>query len=244
MSLKVFFLFFLLLSTTKCSSEESSFIQFLKGFIQNHLPNEILVNMIEYLRKRNKHDFPDNFQKNQAAFKNHLPTIKRNGGYIEQQSKFSDMSYGLKPLSYNGCGLIATYNVIFHLTGSYDIDFPTIIKAFENDGIILNGYFGTSMVAIQDYFKKKGYKVTGSSKNEDFNNIGNQYNACIITVFNDVNDITDGMHFIAVTKKDGKYTVHNNGYNSSSVVYTSIDDVMKRINSGKAKGLYIVGVSK
>ena len=88
------------------------------------------------------------------------------------------------------------------------------------------------MVAIQDYFKKKGYKVTGSSKNEDFNNIGNQYDACIITVFNDINDITDGMHFIAVTKKDGKYTVHNNGYNSSSVVYTSIDDVMKRIIYG------------
>ncbi len=243
MSIKVFFLFFLLLSSTKCS-EESSLMQFLKGFIQNHLPNSVLVDMIEVLRKRNKKNFPDNFQKNQEAFKNHLPTIKRNGGYIEDQSKYSDMAYGAKQLSYNGCGLIATYNVIFHLTGSYDIDFPTIIKTFENDGIILNGYFGTSMVAIRDYFNKKGYKATGSSKNEDFNSIGNQYDACIITVYNDINDITNGMHFIAVTKKGGKYTVHNNGSNSSSVAYTSIDDVMKRINSGKAKGVYIVGVSK
>ena len=243
MSIKVFFLFFLLLSSTKCS-EESSFMQFLKGFIQNHLPNYVLVDMIELLRKRNKKNFPDNFQKNQEAFKNHLPTIKRNGGYIEDQSKYSDMAYGAKQLSYNGCGLIATYNVIFHLTGSYDIDFPTIVKTFENDGIILNGYFGTSMVAIRDYFNKKGYRATGSSKNEDFNSIGNQYDACIITVYNDINDITNGMHFIAVTKKNGKYTVHNNGSNSSSVVYTSIDDVMKRINSGKAKGVYIVGVSK
>ena len=243
MSLKVFFLFFLLLSSTKCS-EESALMKFLKGFIQNNLPNSVLIDMIELLRKRNSHNFPDNFQKNKEAFKNHLPTIKRNRGYIEDQSKYSDMSYGVKPLSYNGCGLIATYNVIFHLTNSYEIDFPTIIKTFENDGIILNGYFGTSMVAIRDYFNKKGYKATGSSNNDEFNKIGNEHDACIITVYNDIDDITNGMHFIAVTKKDGKYTVHNNGYNSNSVVYTSIDDVMKRINSGKAKGVYIVGVSK
>ena len=40
------------------------------------------------------------------------------------------MSYGSQPLSEEGSGLIAIYNVIYHFTNKLDIDFPSIIKAF------------------------------------------------------------------------------------------------------------------
>ena len=147
------------------------------------------------------------------------------------------------PLSQNGCGVIATYNVLYHLTKNETIDFPSIIRDLENDGIILNGAFGTSMIAIQDYFNKLGFKVTGSSKVEDFGRIGFLNDATILTVFNNVDDITDAMHYMAITKKDGIYKVHNNGARDGAIKYLSVDDVLKRINSGKAKGVYLIGIS-
>ena len=120
------------------------------------------------------------------------------------------MQYGQLPLSNNGCGLIATYNVLFDLTKNENIDFPAIIKDLESDGIILNGAFGTSMVAIKDYFEKNGFKAIGSCKVEEFNKIGEEYDAMILTVYNNLDDITGGMHFMAITKQNGVYKVHNN----------------------------------
>ena len=49
---------------------------------------------------------------------------------------------------------------------------------------------------------------------------------------------------MAITKENGKYYVHNNGINSSSIAYNSITDVLNRINRGKAKNIYLTGVYK
>ena len=241
--MKILFLLYIIIFSSKCS-DESSFIEMLKGFIQNNISNDFLIKVIEIIRHRNKHDFPDNFAKNQEAFKSHTYTIRRNKGYIEDQNSYTDMQYGIKPISDNGCGLIATYNVIFHITNKLDIDFPSIIKALENDGIILSGVFGTSMVAIDDYLKGQGYRTWSSSKKEDFDKIGQATEASILTVFNSVDDITRGMHFMAITKTNGQFYVHNNGNNSSKTAYNSITDVLNRINGGKAKEVYLTGVYK
>ncbi len=241
MSPKFLFIFFIVLfSYSKC--DESDLVKYLKSFIQKNLPNEIFIHVVEIFRNQ-EHTFPDNYEKNKIAFENHKPKIRANKGYIEDQSNYGDMQYGQLPLSNNGCGLIATYNVLFDLTKNENIDFPAIIKDLESDGIILNGAFGTSMVAIKDYFEKNGFKAIGSCKVEEFNKIGEEYDAMILTVYNNLDDITGGMHFMAITKQNGVYKVHNNGSRDGSKSYTSIDDVLKKINSGKAKGVYLTGVS-
>ena len=241
MSTKFIFLFFLIIFSS-AKSDNTSLINYLKGFIQNYIDNDLLIKVIEFFRQR-PHNFPDNFEKNNLAFQSHIKKIKSNDGYIEDQRNYNDMAYGNLPLSQNGCGVIATYNVLYHLTKNEAIDFPSIIRDLENDGIILNGAFGTSMIAIQDYFNKLGFKVTGSSKVEDFGRIGFLNDATILTVFNNVDDITDAMHYMAITKKDGIYKVHNNGARDGAIKYLSVDDVLKRINSGKAKGVYLIGIS-
>lgn len=240
---KFFFLFFIIIFSSKCQ-DEKSFLDLLKSYIQSHVSNESLLSLIELVRHRNSHNFPDNYETNKAAFKNHINTIKHNKGYIEDQGSYSDMKYGIKKVSESGCGIIATYNVIYHITKKENIDFPSIIKAYENDGIILRGMFGTSMKAVDDYLKKQGYRTKSSSKKEDYDGIGQNYDAFVLTIYNSVDDITQGMHFIAITKTNGKYYVHNNGRNSSTVAYTSISDVLKRINGGKAKDVYLTGVKK
>ena len=242
MSNKFLFLFFIILfSSSKCGDKD--LLDYLKSFIQKNVPNGLLVRIVEILRQRD-HQFPDNYEKNKLAFENHKPMIKLNKGYIEDQKNYHDMQYGQIPLSQNGCGVISTYNVLFHLTNNDNIDFPGIIRDLENDGIILNGAFGTSMVAIRDYFLKNGFKAPGSCKVEEFNKIGEEHDATILTIYNNADDITAAMHFIAITKKDGIYKVHNNGARDGAINYTSLDDVLKRINNGKAKGVYLTGVSK
>lgn len=67
---------------------------------------------------------------------------------------------------------IATYNVLYHLTGNNNIDYPSIIDSYEKDGIVLDGLLGTSAKAIEEYFIKNGFKTMSSTKEEDFDKIG------------------------------------------------------------------------
>lgn len=238
---KFFFLFFIIVFSSKCQ-DESALLELIKSYIQNHVSNDVLINLIEIIRFKNKHNFPDNYNTNKKAFANHKNAITRTHGYIEDQSNYKDMQYGIRPLSTSGCGLIAIYNVLYHITQDSNIDFPSIIKSLEDDGIILRGYFGTSMVAVDDYLRKRGYNTRSSSQKKDFDKIGQESEACVLTVYNSVDDIFQGMHFMAITKKNGKYYVHNNGgYN---IAYTSITDALGKINGGKAKEIYLTGVSK
>ena len=243
MQIKSLLILSLILFTTKCD-DESSLIALLKKFLQNYVDNDVIIKFIEFLRAKESHNFPDHLAQNKQAFKNHLSAIKGYKGFIEDQGNYRDMAYGIKTLNENGCGLIATYNVIFALTNNWNIDFPSIIAHFEKDGILLKGVFGTSIKAIGDYFKQNGYKVMSSTKKAEYDNIGNQMSAMILMIFNNIDDITDAMHFISITKSNGKYYVHNNGNRSWSVAYNSITDVLARINSGKAKDVMLLGISK
>ena len=242
MSTKVFLLFFIIIFSTKCD-EDSALIQKLKSFLQNHVDNALLLKFFEFLRQLKQKEFPDHLAKNKAAFPNHLTTIKNNKGYIEDQRNYKDMFYGVSPFSDNGCELISIYNVLNYF-GVQNIDLPGIIEKNEKDGMILSGAFGTSPIAIEDYFKTNGYKTMSSSQKKDYENIANSSDALILTMYNDIKDITAQIHTVAITKNKFKYYVHNNGANSASVGYTSITALLTKINSGKAKDIFLIGVSK
>ena len=241
--LKIIFLICVLIFSSDCS-DQSSFLSYLNRFNQDSITNEYLLFIIEGMRRRNNHRLPDNFAKNKAAFKNHAATIRKNKGFIEDQQNYNDMSFGTKSLSYNGCGVIAIYNVLYHLTKRDDINFAQIIRDLEYDGILLGGIFGTSMKAVDDYFKKLGFRTKSSSKVRDYDRIGRETDASILTIFNNAYNIFQGMHFIAITKEHGKYYIHNNGEYASKIAYNSITDVLYRINSGRAKNVYLTGVYK
>ena len=243
MSLKIFFLLLLLLSSSQCISKEE-IIAKLKGFIQNNVSNEIVINFLEILRIYVKKDFPSHLAQNREAFKNHLAKIKANKGLIEDQGNYKDMTYGLLPLSDNGCELIAIYNALYDLTKKNDIDFPLIIDMHEKDGILLSGLFGTSMRAIEEYFVKNGFKTRSSSKKENYENIAKESDVLILTMYNNIYDITAQIHTIAITKANGKYYVHNNSSNPPSIGYNSITDVLNKLNNGHAKDIFLIGINK
>ena len=245
MSMKVFLLALLLL-TSNCSLIDE-IIKTIKRFLQNNVDNEVIVQFMEIFRNSNKKLYPSHLAKNTEAFKNHINAIKANKGYIEDQKNYTDMSYGMLPLSNNGCGTIATYNVLYHLTGNNNIDYASIVDSYENDGIVLYGLLGTSAIAFEEYFKKNRFKTMSSSKEEDFDKIGYETDASVVLVYNDRDDIFDSIHYMAITKKDGKFYFHNLHKSEgipSNIGYDSISDGVSKINNGKSKGIFLVGVSK
>ena len=241
MSMKAFLLVLLLL-TTNCSIDD--IIKKMKSFLQNKVNNEIIVQFMEIFRK-NKKQFPSHLAENTEAFKNHLNTIKANKGYIEDQKNYSDMSYGLLHISNSGCGAIATYNVLYHLTGNNNIDFASIVDIYENDGIVLYGFLGTSAIAIENFFKEKGFETMSSTKEENFDKIGYETDASIVLAYNDRDNILDSIHYMAITKADGKFyfhNLHNSGGIPSNIGYNSISEGIGKINNEKSKGIFLVGV--
>lgn len=78
---------------------------------------------------------------------------------------------------------------------------------------------GTSPMAIVDYFENYTYfdvKYTTSTKAEDIQKIAKDCDTFIVEIYNDGDDITDGMHYVNIEKKEYengevKYIVHNAG---------------------------------
>ena len=238
----VLFTFLLLLSSSYCIDFDA-LIKKLKSYLQNNVDNDVFLDFMEPLRKGYKKTFLDHFAKNKKAFPNHSQTIKRNKRFIEEQGNYGDIINGLMSFSGNGCELIAIYNALYELTKQESINLPEIIDMHEKDGIILQGLFWTSPKAIEEYFIKNGFKTQSSSKKVNYENIDN-WSDLILTIYNNIDDITDQVHTIYITKKLGKYYVHNNGTNSAYVAYDSISDVLSKINGWRAKDIFLIGINK
>jgi len=218
---------------------------YFNSFIQQKISNNIIISIIYILEGVSQHkNYEDNLELNTKNFENHLETIKNNGGYIEDQSNYGDMNYGKKTIAYSGCGIIATYNVIYFLTKDENINFPKMIQAFEKEGIIIDGLLGTSPHSIEIYLKSNGYNTINSCNKEEYDNIGENYNAFIMIIYNNKFAIMEGLHFIAITKENGYFHVHNNGYNSHKIDYNSISELLEKIDDGMAKEIFLIAIKK
>ena len=67
--MKIIFLFYMIISSSKCLFDKDKFEELAKKYFQYFVSNRELVNKIEIFRYQIKHDFPDNFEKNKEAFK-------------------------------------------------------------------------------------------------------------------------------------------------------------------------------
>jgi len=224
--------------------EKAENISFFKSFIPQRISNDAVLSFFEFLRKLQFQKYPANFEKNVKNFENHLQEIEEDHGYIENQHNYDDMYYGNKTISYCGCEIIATYNAIYDLTGTHTITFPEMIKSFEENGIVLGGQFGTTPRSIEEYLNKQGFKTVSSTKINEYDKIGEISDALILVKYNDKYNIMNMVHTVNITKKGGKFFVHNNGKNCHLVGYGSITDLLEKIDDGKAKDIFLIGIFK
>ena len=169
----------------------------------------------------------------------HKTTLTENNGFIEDQENYRDMYYGKYEISHNGSGPIAVFNLFYLLTKRTDLDLSIFIQILEKNGIVLDGMC-TSMIAIAKYFKDLGYVPLSSSNLYDFNKIGRETYASILSVYNpNIYYWSNAIRFWAISKENGKYYVHNNEDGSPKIAYDSITDILQKTGM---KYIYLTGV--
>lgn len=140
---------------------------------------------------------------------------------------------------YNGCGWIATYNALL-LMGKR-VKPSSIIKWYEsNNGLILNGLFGTNPLSIAKYFRnqwkytvKTGYcNLSKASSVETLSELIKKGKSAVLTFgWADLTDIDVGAHNIAV-----KYDVNKKkfaAYNLGKQIqyYSDLQSLLKAADS-------------
>ena len=82
------------------------------------------------------------------------------GKYIIRQSPIKKVFFGAKPLSYNGCGIIALHNILLCL--GKEKSFSQIILENEKNALLW-GLFGLSPMGLKRYLLSNGFAVTEKS---------------------------------------------------------------------------------
>ena len=159
----------------------------------------------------------------------------------------------------SGCGIFAVYNALSFLTdqSAPPPDLPGLIRIFESNGMVLNGYGGTAPGAIRKYLSREGIPNKATSNARKFDSLAAESRCLILTLFNDRNDIRRQMHTICVTKQEAadpsepvpgspriSYTAHNVSGNGTVVgPYPTFPELMKHMNGGKSKIFFMIGIN-
>ena len=240
--LNIFIISILLTFTVEIDIEAVK--DYLKAFLQKKVSNKLILAAIKSIRSLTPAKYPGNLEHNIEHFPRHLTQIQRYKGFIENQDNYYDLKYGRKTIDFSGCEVIAEYNALYDFTGNENIDFPAMIDYFEKNGILLYGNLGTAPQSVEEYFNELGFKTLSSFKREEYANIEKNYDTFILTKFNDIEDITQCIHTVCITKKDGKLYVHNNSYYGHNIQYNSIEDILNRIEGGQSKDIVLLGIKK
>ena len=233
--------------------------KFLVSFIPRHVSNWVLLRVYQMLtvtpisqKTREK-----NYNTNVVQLSNtdwEFWTVP--SAYIENQSEWDKIMFGTGShhnMRWSGCEIIATFNVLKALTGTGSREsMAMLICEYEKYGSALRGEFGVSPRAIETYFKKHGFLVTTTYRNDEqsLDMVDRKSQALIATVYNDANDITKQVHTICITKDVGNgYVLHNtyrkdkNSVYIASVPYATLSEAVSHISRYEAKLIYLIGIA-
>lgn len=132
--------------------------------------------------------------------------------------------YGLFPMSYNGCEIIAVYNLRLMLGCRAEL--CDIAKEIYPYGSMLCGLFGTDPCELKRYFKENNLPVHMIKDYYFFKKVFAHKKYGILAFWNG-ETIFKGLHTVAVenTAKGLKVYNHSNK-RVDPVIYNSIDDYM------------------
>lgn len=199
------------------------------------------------------------YEVNKQAWEKYKEDYMTESMYIEQQSGLTGLQYGTAngfeewlffgdeemTAAKNTCEVIAVYNALSYLEdGNPQVDFPDLLRDFSNDGIVLNGVWGTSPTSLQEYIDDLGYDTKmfyDDDINEStLNTTEKRYDTYILTAYNEAGDITKGVHTVSITcEEDGKYYIRNNG---DATPYASLYDAVTGFNSGKGDAISVIAI--
>ncbi|MDO4490673.1 MAG: hypothetical protein Q4B85_06385 [Lachnospiraceae bacterium] len=217
--------------------------EFLRSFIPRFVDDRVLLwfyDLIRWVRLPLQTADSARLEQNRAAYLQHLPSIRKAGGYVEDQQNYGDMTYGRTLLKDTGCEILAVYNALNTLDSSSCPSLPDMILDFEADGMVLSGRFGTSPRALLRYLIKKGYCAELITDSSCFDTLGQRYSSLILTLYNNREDITEEIHTIHISRSPQGFTAHNA---SSQGPVPTVSQLIRMQNHGKGRGICLIGIN-
>ena len=234
---------------------------FFRSFIPKHVNNRTFLRLyrLAALIHVSRRTSNINYGKNLIQLRSMNRYLQNNrSAYIENQNEWSEIIYGAGPhhnMKYSGCEIIATFNALRAVGALADCDaaesMAGLIRYYEANGAALLGEFGVSPKAIETYFVRHGFSVASTEKddNKDLDTVDSKSQVLIVTVYNDVNDITKQVHTVCITKDAVKgYVLHNayrkdeHGVYRESIPYTTLKEAINHISGYEPKLIYLIGI--
>ena len=189
----------------------------------------------------------------------HLSGKSTDRHFIENQAELKRISFGasgrgLTDLSYSGCGAIAVWNAITALgikAPNGDVpDLPRIIYDFEKRYTVRRGRWGSVPTAAASFFKRfpgLSVRVVYGKDAGRLQRLSDSSDVCIVTAFNDINDIRKMVHTVCIEKRPEGFVIHN-GYRNVSGRFVESDpypvfaDAVRHIGGGSSVPIVTVGI--
>ena len=233
----------------------------IRSFIPKHVSNRTFLRLYQLaaLIHVSRRTSNKNYEKNIVQLRSMNWDLQNERfTYIENQNEWSEIMYGAGPhhnMKYSGCEIIATFNTLKAVGGLADYDavksMAELIRYYEMNGAALLGEFGVSPKAIETYFIRQGFTVTATDKddNKNVDTVDGKSRVLIVTVYNDVNDITKEVHTVCITKDAMKgYVLHNaycrdeHGVYRESIPYKTLKEAINHISGYEPKLIYLIGI--
>lgn len=159
-------------------------------------------------------------------------------GYLNGQGigGLSKLKYGNKTFKEAGCGPIATYNALLAL--GVHMPIQDVTRHYELNGIMAGGRFGTSPLAIEKFFRDRGYSVETRFGAEISSKSGYDeiFAGCTAAIFSYYHgkSLAKGSHYVAVSHRaDGGIAVYNYADNRQKA--KEFSSICELINCGKGR---------
>lgn len=137
----------------------------------------------------------------------------------------SEMRYGLFPMSYNGCEMIAIYNLLF-LEGRCGCTLSDICYQMYKPSCVLCGLFGSDVYVLDRFFNRHGMPVLKTTCRERFFEMLEHSRYGIISFWNDNNPLK-GVHTVAIERTENGYRIYNrSNRRDTPAEYNTIDEVV------------------
>ncbi len=167
------------------------------------------------------------------------------GAYIEDQNALTDLKYGKEKIARSGCEILAVYNVLLdaHQRDPEKRKAPVLselITAFEHDGMIFSGAFGTHPLALKRYLGSLGFTVRESTKEEEFDALFAESGSSILTFYNDKRDIWREIHTVALTKEGDACFAHNVYGDGRILPFFTVSGLLQGLTDGESKGILLL----
>ena len=108
----------------------------------------------------------------------------------------------------NACGWVAAYNALFAIDNKKSP--ADIIQYIENNnGLILDGVFGTNPAIYDRLFKRFGEISETTYTPTNLDETAKKGRTAILCYFNDKDDISKGAHYININWDGEKYIAYN-----------------------------------